>query len=174
MADRNHASFVPINTRSPEQWDIIRAEVDFVGKKVLDLGCGHGDLLMFAQNAGANVLGVDNKSTITTKQRKIPVLPMSIQDYLLRRPSHFDVVFCFSVLPYVRDIDAILDGLRDIADIAFVEVQLKGDGPGTMTEAELWGLLAEQWESVRKIGHTVVQGRNTERPIWLCERGIVT
>jgi len=164
---------VPINIRSPEQWGIISAEVDFAGKTVLDLGCGHGDLLMFARNAGANVLGVDNKPTPTTKIREIPVLPMSIQDYLLRRPSHFDVVFCFSVLPYIRDVGTILDGMRHIADIALIECQLVGDGPGTMTEAELWELLGKRWESVRKIGHTVVEGRNTERPIWLCERGIV-
>jgi len=165
---------VPVNSRSPEQWDIISAEVELSGKRVLDLGCGHGDLLMFAQQAGANVLGVDIKPTVTTKLREITVLPMSIQDYLVRRPSRFDIVFCFSVLPYVGDTSALLDGLRDIADIALVESQLVGDGPGTMTEAELWGLLAERWESVRKIGHTTVLGRDTIRPIWLCERGIVT
>lgn len=165
---------MPVNTRSPEQWAIISKEVEFARKKVLDLGCGHGDLLVFAQNAGANVLGVDIKLTPTTKLREIPVLPMSIQDYLLRRPSHFDVVFCFSVLPYIRDVGTILDGMRHIADIALIECQLVGDGPGTMTEAELWEILAERWESVRQIGRTVVVGRNTERPIWLCERGGAT
>ena len=171
MADQDNAGFVPANLRSPEQWAIISAEIDFAHKKVLDLGCGHGDLMLFAREAGGLVLGVDLNPSPTAIGRRLPVLPMSIQDYLARRPVRFDIVFCFSVLPYVRDTDALLDGLRDIADMALIECQLTGDGPGTMTEAELWELLGTRWESVRKIGQTVVQGRNTIRPIWLCERG---
>lgn len=169
MVDTHDDITVLVNTRSPEQWEIISPHIDWVGKRVLDLGCGHCDLLAKCKEAGANVLGVDLQPTQTAKDRGIPVLPMSIQDYLTRRPSRFDVVLCFSVLPYIQDPEWVLDGMRDIADVALIECQLVGDGPGIWTEIDVWQRLWERWEKVKKLGHTIVEGRNTKRHIWMCE-----
>jgi hypothetical protein len=85
--------------------------------------------------------------------------------------GHFDTVFCFSVLPYVN-IERTLCNLSRVADVAFIEAQLKGDGPGVFEdEGELKEVLLQHWDSVDRIGETRVEIRNTIRAIWMCKGG---
>ena len=161
------------NVRSPEQWEALSAVMDFNGKTVLDVGCGYGDLLLFAKDAGATVTGVDNniEQAIATRKRGLLVACSDICQYLDQCRVYYDVAFCFSVLPYV-DADAVLSKLARSADTTFIEAQLCGDGPGTFyNEEELRGTLLEHWDSVTRIGETKVEIRDTIRAIWMCERG---
>jgi SAM-dependent methyltransferase len=168
----NDGNFVPVNVRSPEQWAAIRRVYDFDGKDVLDIGCGRGDLMLYAQNAGAYVIGVDNNRETVAKtiERGVSVILSDLELYLKSTVTYYDVAFCFSVLPYVN-MDRTLFGLWNIADVTFIECQLEGDGPGKLTEQALRNKLLVFWNKVTKIGFTVVEGRNTIRPIWMCEKG---
>jgi SAM-dependent methyltransferase len=164
---------VPINIRSPEQWSILCQVYDFDGKEVLDVGCGHGDLLVLAKQAGAYVIGVDNNKDIVpeTRGRNLPVMFQDLEYYLAATISQYDAAFCFSVLPYVKNPDRVLRGLHYVAETVFVEWQMRGDGPGTLTEEQIFAKLSEHWGSVKKIGFTVVEYRGTKRPIWMCRKG---
>jgi len=155
-----------VNLRSPEQWKAISAAYDFKGKYVIDVGCGHGDLLHFARDAGAKVFGIDKNATLI-EALDVPAVTMDIEYFLPKTWEYFDVAFCFSVLPYVN-MGIVLDGLKRVATTIFIECQLIGDGPGTLTEDELKAELESRWDSVKRIGQTVVKGRNTIRPIWMC------
>jgi SAM-dependent methyltransferase len=163
---------VPINVRSPEQWAAISAVMDFEGKTVLDVGCGYGDLLLFAQEAGAKVVGVDENPNIalTARERGLDVFCGDLNFYMSQSKTHYDIVFCFSVLPYVFGKDRTLANLAAIADVAFIEVQLFGDGPGYFTdEDELYDSLRQHWRNVTRVGQTIVEVRNTVRAIWMCD-----
>ena len=164
---------MPVNVRSPKQWEALSAVMGFSGKRVLDVGCGHGDLLVFAKRAGATVTGVDSNIEVArlARERGLIVACVDICQYLDRYREHYDIAFCFSVLPYV-DADAVLHRLSRVADTVFIEAQLCGDGPGTFyNEEELRGTLLEYWDSVERIGETKVEIRDTIRAIWMCERG---
>lgn len=162
-----------MNTRSPAQWTALSAVMDFKYKTVLDVGCGYGDLLLYAKRAGADVWGVDRDLEIAriTRKRGLPVACMDINDFAKKyRVFYNDIVFCFSVLPYLTDLDKTLANLVKIAGTAFIECQLEGDGPGYFADEEaLRDKLLEYWPKVSRIGETRVKIRNTVRAIWMCE-----
>jgi SAM-dependent methyltransferase len=172
LADKDDARIVPVNTRSPAQWAAMRDALDWKGKWVLDVGCGYGDLLLFAREAGAHVFGVDHNEEVVKAAtgRGLPVVCADINEYM-ERGEYGHVVFCFSVLPY-NDCDRTLANLAKIADVAFIEVQLLGDGPGYFaSEDQLRETLEGYWDDVTRVGETQVQIRNTIRAIWMCRKG---
>lgn len=170
------------NVRSPEQWAIISKQIDFQGKTVLDLGCGKGDILFCADNAGADVTGIDNDiKNIAFIQNNFPKIEAKIWDIdKLPLSTYFQtnyytgISICFSVLPYLRRPEITLKWISHHSDIAFIECQYVGDGPGFafLTDNDAmreWLLVAGQFEKVQPIGHTIVEGRNKKRFIWMCE-----
>jgi SAM-dependent methyltransferase len=162
---------VPVNTRSPAQWAVLDAVMDFKGKYVLDAGCGYGDLISFAQDAGATVLGVEHNKEIASVAREsgVDVVCKDINIFMESLRTHCDIAFCFSVLPYVP-VPSTLRNLSEIADVTFIEAQLYGDGPGNFgSEDDLRETLLQYWNTVTRIGETEVKIRNTIRAIWMCE-----
>lgn len=176
------------NTRAPEQWRIISEHVDFDGKTVLDLGCGHGDLLWRAWEAGAHSCrGVDfSQDTIETlvkiknglykTEKTMPYILLaekSISEWMrIIGMATWDIIVCFSVLPYLADPTATLHWIHEHSTQALIECQLAGDGPGPdwlkcPQDMRRW-LDSIGWKSVERIGETVVKERDTKRGIWLC------
>lgn len=164
------------NVRSPKQWEIISKQVDFQGKTVLDLGCGKGDILIRAFEAGAQVIGIDsdpkNIKYILSIQPEIEVAVDDIEFMILNH--RVDIIICFSVLPYLKRPKNTLEWLNYSSAVAFIECQYAGDGPGLafLTDNEAmkdWLLVAGQFKKVENIGHTLVEGRNKKRYIWMCE-----
>lgn len=165
------------NIRSPEQWRIVSGAIDFQDKTVLDLGCGRGDILAFAAEAGAHVTGIDSdKTNIEYIHNTYPAIE-AIEETVnfLEAAPKTDIIICFSVLPYlVEPLFFVLQWINHHSEVAFIECQYSGDGPGFefLTDndvMEKWLLVAAEFKKVEAIGHTVVEGRNTKRVIWMCE-----
>jgi len=176
------------NTRAPAQWEIISQYVDFDGKTVLDLGCGYGDLLWRAWAAGAkSIVGVDSNFEIQKRLGEIafnagismripdpPFVPewSTIRNYILQRNSGADIIFCFSVLPYLKNAHDILKWIFSHSSVALIECQYQGDGPGPFylrddCDMRRW-LDKVGFKTVEPIGKTLVEGRGAYRTIWMC------
>jgi hypothetical protein len=164
------------NTRAPKQWRIISQHVDFEDKTVLDLGCGCGDLMYRAWADGASEIhGADNNAKI------IAAFPLDFHTYKIDIDEmignnasvyRWDIIVCFSVLPYLTDPTATLRWICKHSSIALIECQLSGDGPGfdwlkSPQDMRRW-LDSIGWKSIQRIGETVVKDRGAKRGIWLC------
>lgn len=163
------------NVRSPEQWEIISRHIDFKDKTVLDLGCGKGDILIRAFEAGAEVVGIDRYEEIKWLNSNRPEINIAVDDIEFMIIRHrVDIIICFSVLPYLKRPGNTLQWINRNSQIALIECQYAGDGPGlsflTGNDAmREWLLAAGKFEKVQPIGHTLVEGRNKNRFIWRCE-----
>jgi hypothetical protein len=81
-----------------------------------------------------------------------------------------DIIICFSVLPYLKDSQYVLGWLSKSCQQALLEVQYKGDGPGTIkNDSHAKSIFKQHWHSVTPIGKTLVDYRNLYRTIWLCK-----
>lgn len=168
-----------VNTRAEDMWRIISQKVDFRKKSVIDLGCGHGEMLWRAYVAGAKeVYGVDkdisksygrggiNADNIWYTETDINVL---INDSVFQ--PKYDIAFCFSVIPYL---DKPLDALHWMADnfeLCLLEIQYDPEpyNIGPKDDAEMFSLLRNNgFDIVMNIGRTRVEIRDTYRTIWAC------
>jgi SAM-dependent methyltransferase len=163
------------NGRSGEMWNIISEYQDFSMVHVLDIGCGYGDFLIRSVMAGARgAWGVDNDpeiiQAVTEKVGPLPIdlFCMDAVEYM-QHPILHDVVFCFSVLPYLPDQRQALKYLKIRSRVVYLEVQYVGDGPGThLEDADMHETLSEHWEECIPIGHTLVKEGRFKRTIWRC------
>lgn len=83
------------------------------GERVLDLGCGSGDLTKELESAGATVVGVDSSSEMIEQARaKYPSLTLSVMDgQKLRYDSEFDAVFSNAALHWMPRASAVAAGV---------------------------------------------------------------
>jgi trans-aconitate methyltransferase len=104
---QKNAAYVPALGAAVLEWLDPRP-----GERILDLGCGEGSLTEKIVAVGAAVLGVDNSPEMiaAAKARGLAVRAMSIEDLTFSR--EFDAVFSNAVLHWVRDHDAMLDGVH--------------------------------------------------------------
>jgi hypothetical protein len=162
------------NLRSLQQWGIISQYIDFENKSVIDLGCGWGDLLRFADCNGARVcIGVDKKKHNT----KTWFINADLEEWINSDSERaartvYDVALCFSVLPYLIDWSAIFQWMSKHATVSFIECQYADDGPGKSwlkDDSHMRVLLRPFWNDIKPIGHTIVKDRNAKRTIWMCE-----
>jgi SAM-dependent methyltransferase len=166
------------NMRAHEQWEIIQRHVDFSGKSVIDLGCGYGDIVARAIRAGAAAVGMEkDRHIVRVAQGRFHDVGLSTGAIihgdittLLDTPS--DIAICFSVLPYLEAPWAMLSWIARNSNIALIEAQYVGDGPGSgwsiKDDDDMADLLGEYWESVESIGWTHVKDRDVNRTIWKC------
>jgi SAM-dependent methyltransferase len=94
----------------------------FKNRKVLELGCGHGDIGAFLASLGANVLALDgrkqNVNFAKLKHRKVSSFKC-IQFNLEKEFSefgHFDVIINFGLLYHLKNVDEHLRCCFKIAD----------------------------------------------------------
>jgi len=81
------------------------------GEKILDLGCGTGDLTDIIAQSGACVRGIDSScSMISTAQVNYPDIHFSVADatsFQVKRP--LDAVFSKDVLHWINQPDAVIN-----------------------------------------------------------------
>lgn len=89
---------------------------ELAGRKVLDLGCGHGWLAGKLADAGAQVVGVDGSAAlVAAAQQAYPALAFTVADLAVGLPPStggFDAVVSHMVLMDIPDLD------RVVADVA--------------------------------------------------------
>ncbi len=174
-------SLDPYNSRAPEMWALISNGVDFENKSVLDLGCGGGDMLIMSYYAGASkIKGIDkDKRMISFVRKRIEQkigksnILLSIDNIEKISFENWDIMICFSVLPYLQDPGALLQKMQLRSRISLVETQYYGE-PYCLgyikndKDMREW-LLGFGWNSVTNLGCTNVDIRNTTRTIWRCK-----
>lgn len=173
MAEKDHDLFVPMNSRNPEMWAAIKSTVDFKDKSVVDLGCGYGDMLLRAYNAGASqVVGIDKDISVARERcagRDIELIEGCLYEWLESASDIYDIMICFSVLPYVKSMPRVLHRMWLRSRQALIECQYEGDGPGIVKDdKEMYRHLYRFWPEVYRIGESKVKIRDTTRSIWLC------
>ena len=83
-----------------------------VGEKVLDLGCGDGVLTARISAAGAKVLGVDSSSKMVEAAVARGVTAVVADGEALGFVQEFDAVFSNAALHWMKDPDAVMQGVR--------------------------------------------------------------
>lgn len=123
---------------------------------ILDLGCGTGHLTNKIAGFGAEVIGIDNASTMIEQARQhYPSLRFEIADAInLQYQEHFDAVFSNAVLHWIQQPEKV---------IASVQRVLK---PGGRFVAEFGGkgnvqaILTAIYNAMQAIGHPVEEAIN--------------
>jgi len=79
-------------------------------ERILDLGCGSGELTQQIAERGAQVVGIDSSAEMLAKARaQFPALelyPMDATDFSF--PEPFDAIFSNAVLHWVPDYEAVI------------------------------------------------------------------
>lgn len=90
--------------------DLLAPEKD---EKILDLGCGTGDLTKKISDANATVIGMDrSENMIEEAKRKYPAIDFYVKDALeLKDEAEFDAVFSNATLHWIKDPERVLKGI---------------------------------------------------------------
>lgn len=81
------------------------------GERILDLGCGDGALAVTIAKSGAMVHGVDSSPSMVERARKRGVSAEVKSGENLSFRNRFDAVFSNAALHWMRDADAVLEGV---------------------------------------------------------------
>jgi trans-aconitate 2-methyltransferase len=84
------------------------------GERILDLGCGTGQLTQVIAETGSAVVGMDrSRAMVQEARRNCPHLPFAVADATaLPCAGAFDAVFSNAVLHWVRDAAPAVAGIR--------------------------------------------------------------
>jgi len=172
---------LPGNGRGPEMWYILRDHVlNPEYKTVIDLGCGRGDFSIRSLMNGKQVNMVDfdegqlNIGKEKIEKRGLTNVTYYIENILdfIKRDIQSDILFCFSVLPYLSrsDMLEVIRYAKKFSRFSFFEIQYTGDGPGCIKgDSEIIDIFKQcGFIHVEKIGFTTVEYRKKDRIIWRC------
>ena len=83
------------------------------GERILDLGCGTGDLAKQMQQSGAEVVGIDASPDMVAKAKsKFPGLDFSVVDATsFHFDEPFDAVFTNATLHWIKNADAVIQNV---------------------------------------------------------------
>ena len=91
-----------------------RLEAFVEGKRVLDVGCGRGELLRVFKNRGWEVEGTELSEASAQYARKIFQLPVKVGELteLAMPPEHYDAIVLWHVLEHVTYPDALIQEIH--------------------------------------------------------------
>ncbi|MBS7526084.1 methyltransferase domain-containing protein [Fusibacter paucivorans] len=86
------------------------------GEKILDLGCGTGDLTQKIAESGAEVVGIDaSEAMVLRAQQKYSSISFSVMDATaLAFETAFDAVFSNAVLHWVLEKERVLESIYQV------------------------------------------------------------
>ena len=96
------------------------------GERILDLGCGDGFLTRRIAESGATVVGVDSSPQMVAAAREQGMEARCVNAESLPFDQEFDAVFSNAALHWMRDQDAVLQGVRRAAQPGHVEKRTDG------------------------------------------------
>jgi trans-aconitate methyltransferase len=82
------------------------------GERILDLGCGDGFLTQRIAESGATMVGIDSSPQMIAAARERGVDARYASGEALPFDQEFDAVFSNAALHWMRDQDAVLDGVH--------------------------------------------------------------
>lgn len=82
------------------------------GERILDLGCGDGQLTKRIADAGATVTGVDMSADLLDAARSMGLDVHEMDGQALTFENEFDAVFSNAALHWMRDAEAVVAGVR--------------------------------------------------------------
>jgi SAM-dependent methyltransferase len=110
-------------SENPEFWSRLGGRPDFTGKKVLDVGCGHGGLCMDAAERGAaRVVGIDldaervsfanaYRETLSAEmQRRLAFKPCALGQL---EEDDFDFILSKDSFEHIMHLDEVLAAMRE-------------------------------------------------------------
>jgi len=159
------------------------------GERILDLGCGDGQLSARIAAMGAEVTGVDASPQMAAAARARGIRADEASAESLPYPDHsFDAVFSNAVLHWVRDQDAMLEEVRRVLRPGGrLVAEMGGHGNIAAVRVALsavlarWGLAGdsnyypspdEYGQRLRRHGFAVRQIALIPRPTPLAESGM--
>ena len=98
--------------------DLVQWLAPYAGEKILDLGCGTGDIANQLDLLGVHVIGVDkSENMVKQAQRKYPGIPFQVKDAVnMQYINEFDAVFSNATLHWVKPpkqaLQSIFDALK--------------------------------------------------------------
>jgi trans-aconitate methyltransferase len=129
------------------------------GERVLDVGCGTGELTKVIADRGASVVGIDASADMIAKARELhPGLEFAVADArAMRFPAPFDAVFSNAALHWIRPPEqaaaamfaALKPGGRLVAEFGgqgnVARVLAAAESAGNAQGVDLAGLLHENY-----------------------------
>jgi SAM-dependent methyltransferase len=108
------------------------ADIDFGGKRFLDIGCNSGQYCLMAKKQGAaEVIGIDINDKRLKQARALAIIENCRIRYIHKslfeasELGEFDIVFCLAVLTEIQDIFGAIESLKlVVGKYAFIELDL--------------------------------------------------
>jgi 2-polyprenyl-3-methyl-5-hydroxy-6-metoxy-1,4-benzoquinol methylase len=102
-------------------WTKLIDEYDFNKKKIIDLGCGSGELSFYLATKDNTVIGIDGSKEmieiccekLESKNNKLRFIQKTIP-FNSKEFTRFDGIICSSVFEYIQHVDTTLDLFNDL------------------------------------------------------------
>jgi len=115
-----------------ERLSYFEKNIDFTGKRVLDVGCNSGQNSLFAKAAGAReVIGIDvdenrlKQARILAENEKIDILFLNKSIYDIADLGQFDIVLCVAVLTEIPEFFRAINALKNVVgSYCYLETEL--------------------------------------------------
>ena len=103
--------------RAKQAVDLISSNIDIKNKRILDIGCGYGNLSYCMASHGGNITAIDldkERLKLAKKYNSHEKITYDSND-LSELPEHdFDMVSLFDVLEHVSSYDSMLENLSEL------------------------------------------------------------
>jgi trans-aconitate methyltransferase len=137
---REHAPYVP--SLGAAVLDLLAPQLD---ERILDIGCGDGALTAQIVARGAVVVGVDSSAPMVEAARARGLDARLLDAESLGFDREFDAVFSNAALHWIRDHDALLDGVfRALRPGARFVAEFGGHGNIAAIEVAVRAVLARR------------------------------
>lgn len=104
---KKHASFVP--TLANGVMELLSSRP---GEKILDIGCGDGELTYLIQQKGCSVIGIDASSSMVESALKRGIKAHVADGHEINFNNEFDAVFSNATLHWLTEPDKVIEGVH--------------------------------------------------------------